>query len=157
VANRRPRPGRKSQVTLDLQREAPQRLHPLGVHRPGSVGSADGPRHATTNDLWCVAAHALSSEPAELLLGQFNRGRVPERSARADRWRMMLLRRYTRWKKDQPDPSFDIDGDGTISSFDMAVAREFDKDGNGERARACHVSTATSAAITIAALLWLCR
>lgn len=90
VARRRPRPGRKSGVTLDLLREAPVRSHPLGPHRPGSVGSSDGPRHATTNDLW-----------------------------------------YSRWKKDQPDPSFDIDGDGTVSSFDMAVAREFDKDGNG--------------------------
>lgn len=90
MARRRPRPGRKSGVSIDLMRNAPQRTHPLGPYRPGSVGSSDGPRHATTNDLW-----------------------------------------YSRWKKDQPHPSFDIDGDGTISSFDMAIAREFDKDGNG--------------------------
>eukprot|EP01044_Picomonas_judraskeda_P023154 COSAG03_NODE_5987_length_1136_cov_1.239151_1_plen_322_part_01 len=90
AARRRPRPGRKSEVTIDLLRAAPARSHPLGPYRPGSVGSRDGPRHATTNDLW-----------------------------------------YSRWKEVQPDPSFDIDGDGVVSSFDMAVAREFDKDNNG--------------------------
>jgi hypothetical protein len=90
AARRRPRPGRKSEVTIDLLRAAPARTHPLGPHRPGSVGSRDGPRHATTNDLW-----------------------------------------YSRWKEVQPDPSFDIDGDGVVASFDMAVAREFDQDNNG--------------------------
>ena len=43
----------------------------------------------------------------------------------------LRLRRYSRWQEDQPHPSFDVDGDGTISSEDMAIAKAFDKDNNG--------------------------
>ena len=38
---------------------------------------------------------------------------------------------HSRWKGLQPDVSFDVDGDGVVSSEDLLVAREFDKDGNG--------------------------
>eukprot|EP01052_Picozoa_sp_SAG31_P012474 SAG31_NODE_731_length_12498_cov_7.368336_2_plen_475_part_00 len=36
-----------------------------------------------------------------------------------------------RWRSDQPDPSFDVDGDGIVSAEDLLVASEFDRDGNG--------------------------
>jgi hypothetical protein len=32
-----------------------------------------------------------------------------------------------RWRAEQPDPSFDVDGDGIISCEDLLVAHEFDK------------------------------
>ena len=38
---------------------------------------------------------------------------------------------FDRWKTMQPDPSFDIDGDGVVSSLDLYLAKQFDRDGNG--------------------------
>ena len=38
---------------------------------------------------------------------------------------------HTRWQNLQPHPSFDVDGDGVVSSMDLLIAREFDQDGNG--------------------------
>ena len=38
---------------------------------------------------------------------------------------------YARWAETQPHPSFDIDGDGVVSSEDLVLAREFDTDHNG--------------------------
>eukprot|EP01048_Picozoa_sp_COSAG05_P028222 COSAG05_NODE_8646_length_685_cov_0.757679_1_plen_205_part_10 len=48
----------------------------------------------------------------------------PKYGSSAEMW-------YKRWARDQPHPSFDVDGDGTVSAMDMFIAREFDKDGNG--------------------------
>jgi Ca2+-binding EF-hand superfamily protein len=80
---RRPRPGRPSAESLDLQRADPRRSHPLGKWTAH-------PRYRTAGGMW-----------------------------------------YERWQADQPHPSFDVDGDGTVSALDMYIAREFDKDGNG--------------------------
>ena len=33
---------------------------------------------------------------------------------------------YNRWKTMQPDPSFDIDGDGVVSSLDLYLAKQFE-------------------------------
>jgi hypothetical protein len=50
--------------------------------------------------------------------------RNPKHQSRHGLW-------YARWAQTQPHPSYDIDGDGIVSNEDLAVAREFDRDGNG--------------------------
>eukprot|EP01045_Picozoa_sp_COSAG04_P019824 COSAG04_NODE_1964_length_5118_cov_53.889221_8_plen_154_part_00 len=39
--------------------------------------------------------------------------------------------RIDRREADKPHPSMDVDGDGTVSAFDLKLAKRFDDDGNG--------------------------
>ena len=39
--------------------------------------------------------------------------------------------RIDRREADKPHPSMDVDGDGTVSAFDLKLAKLFDDDGNG--------------------------
>ena len=66
----------------------------------------------------------VGQETVNCLDGWRQAGEIQRHASGQELW-------HSRWKGLQPDVSFDVDGDGVVSSEDLLVAREFDKDGNG--------------------------
>ena len=105
----------ESQSTPELLSERRVRVQPTRT-RPRA-----GRRSTQTLDV--CSPHRPAAHP----LGNGSQGwnDKPKHRTPAELW-------HKRWEELQPDPSYDVDGDGVVSNLDYYLASQFDKDRNGK-------------------------